>query len=371
VRELFLETLSIRCFRNLDGVELKLNPGFIVVSGENGQGKTNLLEAVYSLATSKSFRVSRPGALVRHGEAMASVRGAVLEGGERRTQSVGLKEGGRYVRINGARPHTLAAYAIITPAVVVHPGDVVLTMGGGAERRRLLDRTGLYLTPTSALELERYTRALRERQKALETRGPSARDVPEWEELMVRHGVAVHAARSVSARQLGDRAREAFSLLGTHDALLDVRYAPGSPDEPETFRRALERSRAQDARRGAPAVGPHKDDLSLVLNGQPVRGVASQGQHRSVVLALKSAELVVIALSRGVRPILLLDDVSSELDRGSTSALFRYLQGQNGQVFLTTTRPELIDLTGSPGAPRQNFRVQNGVVRESACSPPF
>jgi DNA replication and repair protein RecF len=364
VRELFLETLWVRSFRNIEGVELALGPGFIVLSGDNGQGKTNLIEAVYTLATSKSFRGSKPGEQVPYGHEMGSLRGVVIDGGERRTQSVGLKKGGRHVRIDGTSPPTLAAYAIMTPAVVVHPGEAELSMGGGATRRKLLDRTSLYISPTAASEVERYTRALRERQKALDTRGPHARDAPDWEELMVRHGLAVHLARAESARRLSEGARDAFARFGPQGVALDVRYSPGSPEEPGEFRTSLEKSRVSDARRGAASVGPHRDDLTLTLNGHPVRGFASQGQHRTVVMALKSAELFVVARARDVRPILLLDDVASELDRGRTSALFAYVQELQGQVFLTTTRPELVELSGSARARRQDFTVEKGAVRE-------
>ena len=130
------------------------------------------------------------------------------------------------------------------------------------------------------------------------------------------------------------------------------------------FLAALANRRASDMRRGSAGVGPHRDDLSLVIDGHPVRGVASQGQHRAVTLALKSAEIEVVGQARGVRPILLLDDVSSELDRARTAALFSFLREQRGQVFLTTTRPELID-TGDDGTARQDFVVKNGVVEPS------
>jgi DNA replication and repair protein RecF len=366
VRELFVETLSIRGFRNLGRVDLEFGPGFVVISGDNGQGKTNLLEAVYCLTTSKSFRATKPGELVRHGDAVASLRATIALGGERREQSLGLADGGRHAKIDGKRPATLSAYAVSTPAVVFHPGEVALSMGGGSERRKLLDRTSLYLSPTSAGALERYTRALRERQKALEQRGPSASDALSWEELMVRHGQEVQRARAESANRLAEGARAAWTRIAAPRTTLDVAYVPGSPEDSLAFQDALRASRARDARRGTASVGPHRDDLALTLDGRPVRGVASQGQHRTVVLSLKAAEVEVVSAARGVRPLLLLDDVSSELDRERTSALFAYLEHLEGQVFLSTTRPELIEIAGSMGAPRRDFVVRDGVVQ--GCS---
>jgi DNA replication and repair protein RecF len=366
VRELFVETLAVRGFRNLKEVDLALGPGFIVVSGDNGQGKTNLLEAVYALATSKSFRVNKPGELVRYGDEVASVRATVAFGGERREQSLGLKEGGRYAKIDGQRPPSLTAYAVRTPAVVFHPGEVALSMGGGGERRKLLDRTSLYLAPAPSDDLDRYSLALRERQKALELRGPSATDAASWEELMVRHGREVHAARDQAAGKLAEAAREAFLRIAARGVTFDVAYSPGSPGDPDEFREMLAKSRARDARRGTASVGPHRDDLSLMIDGHPARGFASQGQHRTVVLALKAAEVEVIAAARDLRPLLLLDDVSSELDRARTAALFAALRDEPGQVLLTTTRPDLIE-TGvlCRVEDRRDFTVVAGRVEAS------
>ncbi len=301
---------------------------------------------------------------MQHGHDVASVRAIIREAGEPREQTLGLKVGGRLAKIDGKKPLTLIAYAVKTPAVVFHPGEIALSMGGGSERRRLLDRIALYVAPGSASELEMYSRALRERQKALEARGPGARDAPEWEELMVRHGLVVRETRAEASRRLAEGARNAFERIGAPGSLLEVAYAPGSPDEAEAFRDALAKSRVQDARRGSASVGPHRDDLALSLDGRPVRGFASQGQHRAIVLALKSAEVDVVAQATGVRPLLVLDDVSSELDRFRTAALFDHLRAHEGQVFLTTTRPDILEISGPAGDFRRHFSVCAGVVRQ-------
>ena len=365
MRSLSLDGLAVRGMRNLVAVDLELCRRFNVISGDNGQGKTNLLEAIYVLATSKSFRAVTPGALVRHGGEIASVRAVLAEGtDERREQSVGLKHGARLVRIDGKRPPTLAAYAVRTPVVVFHPGAVALSAGGGSERRRLLDRIALYRAPSSLASAESYTRALRERQRSLETRGVGARDLDQWEELLAQHGLALSSARGAAAALLLDSAMRAFERIGTPHTALRAIYARSAPEDAAAYRSELAQRRASDMRRGSATMGPHRDDIGLFLDDHAVRGVASQGQHRAVVLALKLAEIDVIGAARAVQPILLLDDVSSELDRDRTAALFAFLQERRGQVFLTTSRPDLIDtgpLTGD--ALRQDFDVESGVVR--------
>jgi DNA replication and repair protein RecF len=361
-RELFVESVSIRSFRNIDRADLEFRSGIVVISGANGQGKTNLLEAVYCVATSRSFRVSRPGELVRYGEASASIRATIFARGERRLQSLGLKDGVRSGKLNGKRPLSLGAYAAQTPVVLFHPGDLSVTLGGGSERRQLLDRISFYRAPTSSVARQRYSAALRGRKKALAERGSGGRDVGAWEDLMVRYGLEVRQDRSASAELLRAAALPAFLRMAPSEWTLDVRYSPGLPADPAAFGRALLQARESDARRGSPSVGPHRDDLTLALSGRPLRGVASQGQHRAVVLALKAAEMEVVSTERELRPILLLDDVSSELDRERTAALFAYLQHLEGQVFLSTTRPELIDLVGTGTAPRVDFEVRQGVI---------
>jgi DNA replication and repair protein RecF len=360
VSPLLVAHVQVRSFRNLPRIDVDLGERFNVVAGDNGQGKTNLLEAIYVLGTSKSFRTSKMTDVVSFGGELASVRGRIVEGGESRTQSVGIRAGARLVKIDEKRPATLAAYAVRTPMVVFHPGEIALSMGASSERRRLLDRTALYLAPAAMDELDRYTKALRARQRALETRGPSATDLREWETLCVRHGLALMDYRSRAADLLAERAASAFARIAAPDLVLDVAYAPGAPRDESSFGEELERRRGIDLRRGSAGIGPHRDDLALAISGHPVRGVASQGQHRAVTLALKSGEIDVIGSARGVRPVLLLDDVSSELDRERTAALFSFLRDQEGQVILTTTRPELID-TGRDAA-RSDFEIRGGVL---------
>ncbi len=269
-----------------------------------------------------------------------------------REQSVGLRRGQRAFRIDGKRPTTRIEYASRTPVVVFHPGDTMLPGGGGSERRRLLDRIALHLAPGALEDMVRYVRASRERQRALELRGSAARDLLDWESLMVTHGLAVHVAREQACARLSEAAERVFPRIAPRGLTLSVSYAPGAPANAEEHAAALRKARTMDLRRGSATVGPHRDDLQLSIGGMRVRGIASQGQQRLVVLALRAAEIEVVTQAKGVRPLLLLDDVSSELDRWRTAALFEFVGIQDGQIFLTTTRPELIDTSSSPDRDR-------------------
>src|SRR5262249_27201982 len=150
-------------------------------------GKTSVLEAIYLVSTTKSFRTSKLAEIVRHGADTASVRAVVVEGGERREQSVGLEGSRRAVKLAGKRPPSFADYAVRSPVVVFHPGEMVLSSGPAAKRRTLLDRVALFVDPSSMDHLARYTEAARSRQRALELRGADAADLDAFELIMARH----------------------------------------------------------------------------------------------------------------------------------------------------------------------------------------
>jgi DNA replication and repair protein RecF len=364
MRSLAVEWLKVRAFRNIKEADVTLGPGLNVLRGDNGQGKTNLLEAVYVLATSRSFRTPRLQEAIEVGSEVASVRGQVREDVDVREQSVGLRGGRRLASVDGKRPSSLATYATTTPVVAFHPGVVSLSSGSSSERRKLLDRVALYRSPGSLGNVSDYARAARARQRLLETGGEMARGLDEWEEVMVRRGLAVREARGEAAAQIGAAAEEAHAGIGPAGLRLRADYEPGAPEDAEAFRAALVAGRRKDRARGSAGAGPHRDDLLLRFGDTPVRGMASQGQHRAVVLALALAEMAVIGRGRGVHPVLLLDDVSSELDRDRTAALLSELMRHEGQVLLTTTRPELIEGRGAWGREsRRDFVVVRGEIR--------
>jgi DNA replication and repair protein RecF len=357
MRALTLAYVSVREVRNLEAMDIEPGKRFNVIHGDNGQGKTNTLEAMYIVCTSRSFRATRSSDVIRRGATQASIRATIREEDAGREQSVGLEGNLRTLRIDGAKPRSSAVYASRTPVVVFSPASLALTMGSSKERRALLDRVGLYADASTLEEVTSYTHALRTRQRVLEERGVRARDLEDWEALVVRHGLGVMKARKGAADRLLEEARDVFERIGLTGTKLEGDYRATAPQNEEAYRAELARSRPRDASRRSASIGPHRDDLVLELGAMPTRTTASQGQHRALVLALKAAEVRVIGRQRGVEPILLLDDVSSELDARRTTAFFGYLADQRGQIFLTTTRPELLALED-----RVDFRIVSGRV---------
>ena len=365
-----LERLVVHDARNLERVVLEPAARVNVISGNNGQGKTSLLEAIYLLATTRSFRTSRLVELVRHGEKLASVRGSFEETWPeatlRREQSVGLEGGRRTVRLDGEAPASLAYYATRSPVVVFDPQQMALSTGPASERRTLLDRVTLFTEPGVGMHRARYARALRERQRLLmlrSTRLAESRELDAYERILAEHGAFVTAARRRACDRLAEVMRSSFAAIAAPDLILSVAYEPAGLEDVEEALAGYRDQRARDAQQRRTRLGPHRDDLALAIDGHPARVVASQGQHRAITLALKLAELRCIADARGLLPILLLDDVSSELDADRSAALFAHLGQTESQIFLTTTRRDLIVTTSAAGLERRDFRVAAGTVQ--------
>lgn len=366
---LAIQSIALRHFRNIASADLTDLARFTVLSGNNGQGKTSVLEAMYLVCTTRSFRTAKLGEIVRHGEPIASVRAKIREGEDAREQAIGLRGGTRTVTSAGKRPPSLAAYAVQSPAVVFHPGEMVLSSGPASKRRTLLDRIALFVDPTSMDHLNRYTTASRSRQRLLETRGSAAPELEGFERIVALHGAAISRIRREACTRIARELETSFPRITAEPRVLEARYEPGGPEDESGLQGALLAQRERDRHRGSASSGPHRDDLVLRLGGYDVRTEASQGEHRAVTLALKLAELSCIADARGVHPVLLLDDVSSELDLARTALLFEFLRQTPGQILLTTTRPELIDTSGLDPRERRDFHLRGGVLAEGPSPP--
>jgi DNA replication and repair protein RecF len=358
------QQVSLRGFRNIRALDFEPNPGLNLVVGHNGQGKTSLLEALYLVTTTKSFRAERLAEVVQEGSDLAVVRVNVLEEGCDREQRLVVASNRRSLLLDGKRPRTLVAYATRTPVVLFHPADLNLVGGSASLRRTLLDRIALFLDIRSLEHRAHYLEALRERQRLLEESGPHALGIDPFERLMAEHGSAFARVRARAAGQL-------LAALGpVHDRIapagnrLEAQYRPGGSQAADEFQRQLAELRDVDLRRGQATYGPHRDELELMLNGRSARRHASQGQQRLLTLACKLAELECLRAAREAHPVLLLDDMSSELDPPRTEAVCALLDQTQSQVFITTTRPEVLDARSALAGARSDFLLENGILRQ-------
>jgi DNA replication and repair protein RecF len=354
-----LAHLWLSDFRNYVGADVEPAPGLTAVVGENGQGKTNLLEAVGYLATLSSFRGSPGEALVRAGCEQAVVRAEVETAGRTSLIEAVLGLSGRdRVLVNRQALRRTRDLLGTVRTTVFAPDDLALVKGGPSERRRLLDDTVVACVPRHDLTRSDLERVLRQRGALLKQAG--GRLSPEveatldvWDVKLAEVGETLGRARDRLVARLEPVVAASYDRVARASA--DVRLTYEAPWREPGLAAALAEARPADVKRGVSTVGPHRDELGLEINGLPARTHASQGEQRSLALALRLAAHVVITEVVGSAPILLLDDIFSELDPNRSVALLAALPP--GQALLTTAGPL------PPGAvPDLILRVREGAI---------
>lgn len=380
---MIVEQLGLKDFRNYAEADVSLSPGANVFIGRNGQGKTNLVEAVAYLATLGSHRVSNDAPMVRDGADAAIVRARLAHGERSVLLELQLnRHGANKARVNGVNVRTteLPRYAQV---VLFAPEDLQIVRGDPSARRRFADQLIVQRSPRMSAVLADYDRVLRQRSALLKSarargiRGDALSTLDVWDDKLVSLGTEVIEARLALASDLSAPLARAYAAIAgaDHDPRLSwaLSVGGGDPEEGDAvdaggssapladqFRAALAARRSAELERGLTLVGPHRDDLVLQVRGLPVKGYASHGESWSVALSLRlaSAELL-RAESRLGDPVLILDDVFAELDAGRRTRLAE-LAGGYEQVIVTSAVEEDV-----PDALRAHVvRVEAGEIQE-------
>jgi DNA replication and repair protein RecF len=373
---LLLLALRLTNLRNLEPLVLEPAARFNVFSGNNGQGKTNLLEGIYLAGTLRSFRAQRLAELIAFGADEAHVAARVERGGLERLCEVTLRPRSRVVRLDKKAVRPIARYFGEFNVVLFAPEDLQVPRSSPRERRRFLDRALFHRTPGYLDVARAYDKVVKSRNallRAAEGRpGRSQLDMlAVYDEQLATHGARVIAARARFLDEIRPRFRTAFDAITQAGLEVDLRYQPPGdlvvdPDDDAgaaaQLRDLVSAARRADLARQVTTVGPHRDDLEFQLSGRSAASYASQGQLRATVLAWKTAEMDLLEQSYGEPPILLLDDVSSELDPSRNEYLFEFLRQRKGQCFITTTHRKHVLLT----ADRADYEVESG--RVSVCN---
>lgn len=343
---MYLETLHLINFRNYVSQELTLTPGPTLFYGENGQGKTNLLEAVWLLATTKSFRTSRDIELIHWEANQMRIEAKVYR--EKRyhiTLTLTLDRGGnKQVFINQTEPPRVLDLVGELNAVPFWMEDIEICRGEPSLRRRYLNTTLSSLRPHYLYLLSAYRKILGHRNRLLKEMLPSQTlsSLPVWDTQLIEYGSALIEHRLSFLNRLAPLASQFYSLLTHHKERLEIQYAPsfsldGGVKEP--FEEALQRLRPEELQKRVTLIGPHRDDIVFLIQGRDARVYGSLGQQRTIVLALRLAELQIIQEEVSEKPVLLVDDIFAELDIRRVQALLSILLS-GYQTLMTTTAPD-------------------------------
>ncbi len=374
--------LVAREYRNFASLDLAIPASGLVIVGENGHGKTNLLEAVAYLALLRSFRGARDADVIRFGAPAFHVRASLAAPSAFDTVSIGYERSTRRKRtmLDGVEQPRLTNALGALPSVAFSPADVALVSGSPGERRRYLDVLLALSQPAYLQALQHYRAALLRRNAALRVaqreggRGDHAARVSVWEPVLAENGGFLVAARHAFVRAQRERYVQLCTAIGERDAAL-LRYqsvggdnsdavATSATAQGEALTHAFAQQRSTELRRGTTLAGPHRDELLLHLGGRELRTFGSAGQQRSAAIALRLLELNTLRDALGYAPLLLLDDPFAELDLGRASRVLHLLEdaGAN-QVLLAVPRREDIPEAFTRLA---QCSMRDGVVAEAA-----
>lgn len=353
-----IESLTAHTFRNLPNLTIRPTTPCVVLEGDNGQGKTNILEALYLCATGRSFRRATAREMVMQGCTQSRCEALLQRQGVRHTVQVDLLPLGQSgamrqkLQVDSRILRQSSALLTLVNVVAFFPDDLRIVKGSPEERRRFFDRAVAGGQPVFVEATLAYHRALKARNMLLRQKTtPDRHLMAAYDSQLLQHGSIIHAMRQAALAQVMGTAQSYFAeLMDGHTLQLalksgvsayDAAAANGQAQQNDGFTaifgETLLRNQVRDRARGMTLSGPHRSDLACGIDHQPARSHASQGQQRAMVLALKLAELTHLAQRLQTPPILLLDDVSSELDTGRTRLLFALLARLGSQVWVSTT----------------------------------
>lgn len=341
-RSLGVGSVCLEDFRNYGHLELELADGFNVLTGRNAQGKTSFLEGLYLLSTTRLLRGQRDTEAIREGAARAVASAETIEG--RTKLAMVLERGARKkATLNGLKLPRAADLMGRLPCVSVSAVDMAIVRGEPSDRRLFLDLELCSLYPSYLRHLTMYKRALEQRNALL--RNERDYPVPEsfyepWEIHLAEHGTRLREMRREFIGRLSPKTMATHARMGSGEALSLAYVERDEASDADILLVALARSRAQDSARGGTSLGPHRDDVAVEVQQREARLFGSQGQQRTSVIAIKMATLEIAREELGVPPILLLDDILSDLDERRRSLLIDIVLETAGQAVLTCTEAE-------------------------------
>ncbi len=367
---MYIKKIELQDFRNYGALSLELDDKVNIFLGDNAQGKTNLIEAIYISSFSKSFRTSKDTELIKFGKEFSKIKIESVKDGEFLDVELLITKKGKGIKVNGTKLRKTSELLENIYTVVFSPEDLKIVKDEPDRRRKFINTELCQLSPSYYLNLSNYKKVLKQRNMLLKDMrqynlSPEAESTLfVWNEKLSEYGSKLMLQRYDFIEKLKKISRKLHEDITNQKESLEITYEPkvkfteAQKSLQEEFLKSLESSLRSDIKNGSTSFGPHKDDIALCVNGVDIRRFGSQGQQRTAALSLKLAEIRLIKEETGEDAILLLDDVMSELDSTRQNFLINSLS--DVQLFITTT--ELSEEVKSALPPGKTFYVKNGSV---------
>jgi len=363
---MYLRRLVLHNFRNLEHVEVLPDRRFNVLCGANAQGKTNILEGIYLLGHLKSFRGAPGSELIRRQTPAGRLFGEIVRGDVSMSIELTFQGNKKSARVNGKPVIKSSDFLGLFPTILFSPEEVGVARGYPAGRRALLDRAVFQADPSFLERARAYQRCLQQRNQLLKEGCTTAQLAP-WNENLITTGARLRFDRNAYLQRLVPLLQETYRQITAGREEADLHYPAGVGREQElreSLQRELEQASAQEGRLGRTLVGPHRDDPYFLVGGHSLKQYGSQGQQRSFMLAFKTAQIIDLEEILGHRPVLLLDDMTGELDRQRQEFFFQFLRSRQGQVFVTATELQALCNKGFDDV--RSFHVSEGNLEQVA-----
>jgi len=373
---LYLEKLHLKNYRNYELLDAGFSPHFNILVGSNAQGKTNLIEAIYYLATGRAYRLARDSQLIKWETKFFRISGKILN----KQGSLVLdilygtdSQAGKEIKINGVKINKISGLLGNLTAVLFAPEDLNIIKGPPEERRKLLDNDISQVSPGYFLKTQQYNRILNQRnhllKKLISRRIPDG-ELEIWSRQLLNISIEIIKKRILVLEKLAPLTRLMQRRLTGGLENLEIKYLLNkqaeikkSDDIRDMLEEEMEKNIKEERKRGITLWGPHRDDLLFLLNGNDLKYFGSQGQHRTAVLAVKLAELEFFKSESGEFPVLLLDDVMSELDEYRRELLITTILDKNIQCFITTTDRQFLLPHGTDRI--KEYKIKRGSLFET------
>jgi len=346
----FLQNIHLKNFRNFQNENLNFHPRFNLIIGKNAQGKTNILEAIYYLSYLNSFRTSSKKDLIYYQNEECVLQAQFLKNGlsYNINHSLGKQKG---LKLNGKKPKLYDEYLGLVPVLLFEPKDVYLFRDSPGTRRKFLNRAIFLQKPELVRLIRDYENIVQQKNRLLKESGFGDEHIEVWNDRLVTVGAKLMRERLDWICEVNGLLPTEYENVSGSDEKLTLVYKANvvcekNDDEATLATRinqALSEKRNEERRRGEALVGPHRDDWQVCLYDRIVGDFGSQGENRSAIIALKSAQIHMFEKKFGEPPLFLLDDVASELDPTREKSLFEYLRSTQGQVFISTTEPAHVE----------------------------